>query len=138
MGSSQARNRGPPLMTARGWGATVVRRHKREADDMHTPRWTRRALAALLILVILAAAAGCDPREGWDWRYVNKVELALSRQLGTGATTTFWVRFAGRPDLSSVSADPDRARRGKTVVDQLQSTAAASQAHVKMLIGSFG
>src|SRR5262245_15674375 len=105
---------------------------------MHTPRWTRRALAALTILVTLAAFAGCDPRESWDPRFVDKVDLGVSNALKDGAATTFWVRFAGRPDLSGAGTDTDWATRGYDVVDALQSTAAASQANARMVLGSFG
>jgi hypothetical protein len=67
-----------------------------------------------------------------------KVDGAVLSAVDDGGSTTFWVRLADQADLSAASAIEDWAERGAYVVEQLQRTAAASQAPVRAELDARG
>jgi hypothetical protein len=80
-----------------------------------TTRWTRRALAALTILVTMAASGGCVHRSFAPAASASdKIDPAVLHALEGGATATLWVGFDGRPDLSGWAASVERQAVGVT------------------------
>ena len=86
---------------------------------------------------VTAEVAGAAP-PGPPPDDVAKVDDAVLAAVDDGGTTTFWVRLAEHADLSGASAIVDWAERGAYVVEQLQATAAASQAGVRAELDAAG
>jgi subtilisin family serine protease len=91
----------------------------------------RNLLASFLLILLFNAMSLFAAADAPDTDY--KIDSSLLNKLteDESATASFFLVFGERPDLSSASRNPDRAKRGAAVVHALQAIAQRSQAGVR-------
>lgn len=67
-----------------------------------------------------------------------KIAPEVTASLSSGASASYWIRFAARTDLSAATQIDDWDARGQAVFDALNATAAGSQASIKSLLDGRG
>ncbi|MFD4260821.1 S8 family serine peptidase [Streptomyces sp. NPDC058534] len=85
------------------------------------------SVGLILALLITAVVTAVVPEQAVA---DDKVAMELRSAMKKDPTTSFWVRFKDRPDLTEAKGEKDWAKRGKAVLKELQDTAARSQAGV--------
>ena len=97
---------------------------------------------SMMLMAIFAVAASPGSATTPDAQPFGGGEVAVEQQvvseLAAEGTTTFWVSFGDKADLSAARGISDWAERGQFVYDRLTQTARASQAELIALLEATG